>query len=268
MNNIICINSLNFKYQQTSIINDLNLNIKSESITTILGNTGGGKTTLAKLITGLLNGTGEIRMFDFLIQDIPHYMRKDLGVVLGNPYYNFVANNVFDDLIFPLENLGMKPEEIKKYVDDIINVFKLTPLLKTNPQDLSCEDASIVALASALVTKPKLLILDDAFAKIGEFHKNKIFTILKNMNKKYGLTILNFTHNIDDVMFGSDVVILYKGKIAINDKVENFTTYEKELLSYHYELPFIMDLNNKLKYYNVINHDIYDIGRLVNVIWK
>lgn len=268
MNNIISIKDLNFKYQYLTVIEDLNIEIRTGSITTIIGNTGGGKTTFIKLLTGLLKGTGEIKMFNFLIEDIPHYMKKDIGVVLGNPYHNFVTNTVYEDLIFPLENLGMKPEEIKKYVNDIINMFELKSLLEINPHELSCEDASIVALASALVTKPKLLILDDAFSKIGMYHKNKIFTILKSMNKKYGLTILNSTHDINDVMYGTDMMLLYNGKIVIKSQVNDLAKYEKELIRYHYELPFMIDLNNKLKYYNVIDQDIYDMNKLVNVIWK
>lgn len=268
MDSIISIEGLNFKYQQLSVIENLNLKIKAGSITTILGNTGGGMTTLIKLLAGLLNGNGEIKVFNFSIDKIPHYIKKDIGFVIGNPYYNFVANTVYDDLIFPLENLGMKAEEIKKYVDDIIDLFKLTPVLKTNPQELSCEDASIVALASALVTKPKILILDDAFAKIGTYHKNKIFNILKSMNKKYGLTILNTTHDINDVMYGTEMILLYNGKKVMESKVSDLAKHEKKLLQYHYELPFIIDLNNKLKYYNVIDKDEYDMSKLVNVIWK
>lgn len=268
MENIIEVMNYRFSYQSHAVIKNLNMNVKTGSITTLVGNTGGGKTTLVKLIAGLLNGEGEIKILGnpIAFRDVTYL--KEIGVVLGNPFDNFVARTVVEDLVFPLENLQMKKEEIEKYLDDIVQYFHIESLLELDPMELTCEDAAIVALASALVTKPRVLILDDAFAKIGAFKKKKIMRILKDMNRRFHLTILNVTHDINEVMNGTDAILLYNGEIVLSGPVLEFIENEKELKKYHYELPKIVDLSNRLRYYNVIDHTILDMNRMVNTIWK
>ena len=269
MENIIEMNHYNFAYQTgNAVIQDLSFNIKMGSITTLVGNTGGGKTTLVKLLTGLLCGDGSLKVFGKEVTQKDICYTKEIGIVLGNPYDNFTSKTVLEDLIFPLENLRLQREEIEKYLDDIISMFKIESLLNKNPKELNSEEAVIVALASALITKPSLLILDDAFSKIGSLSKKKIMRILKNLNSKYHITILNVTHDINEVLDGTDALLLYNGKIVLSDSVEEFIKHEKELKRYHYELPYVVDLSNKLQYYNVIDHPILDMKKMVNIIWK
>ena len=267
MENIIAVSNYNFSYQSHKVINNLNLQVKTGTITTLIGNTGGGKTTLVKLLTGLLSGDGEIKILGADISKVSNVI-CEVGVVIGNPYDNFIAQTVRDDLVFPLENLQLKKEEIDKYLSDVVDYFKIESLLDMNPLDLTTTDASIIALASALITKPKLLILDDAFMKMGTLTKKKMFRILRDLNRRYHLTILNITHDINDVMYGDEALLLYNGELVLSGPVEQFVKEEKSLKKYHYELPYIVDLSNKLQYYQVIDHDIFDINRLVNTIWK
>ncbi len=270
MENIIEITDYSFSYQKHLIINNLNLNIKKGSFTTLVGNTGGGKTTLVKLITGLLKGKGEIKIFNKAIDDstITDNFIKEIGVVLGNPYDNFVSSTVKDDLIFPLENLQLKKNEIDKYLSDIVSYFKIEDLLDTNPMDLTVSDASVVALASALITKPKLLILDDAFIKMNTIVKKEKLLLLKDLKKRFNISIFNITHDINEIMYGDYAVLMHNGSIVLEGIVSDFVKNEKTIKKYNYVLPYNVDLSNKLNYYDVIRDDIYDMDKLVKTIWK
>lgn len=269
MKNIVEIKNLRFSYESEEVvIKNIDFEVKTGTITTLIGNTGGGKTTLVKLLLGLLKGTGNIQLLGQSNPQNNLVTMREIGAVIGNPKQNFVTNTVLHDLVFPLENLQMKQEEIDKYLSDIVKEFEIDELLTKHPQELNTEEAAIVSIATALVTKPKLLILDDVFTKISAIWKKKIYRILKKWNQLYQLTILNVTHDIEDCLFGKQLCVLHQGEIVLNIKTSELASYEKELKQYHYTLPFMVELSEKLKYYNVIDHTILDMGRMVNTIWK
>ncbi len=269
MKNIIEINHYNFAYQTGSaVIQNLDFHVVEGSFTTLVGNTGGGKTTLVKIIAGLLQGTGTVKILGKEVVNSKDGHLSKIGVILGNPYDNFHAKTVLDELIFPLEKKKLKKEDIEKELDDIVSYLKIESLLEKKTAELNCEEAIMVAIAKALISKPILLILDDVFSKVGVLVRKKIISILKGMNLKYHLTILNVTHDINEIMDGTDAVLLYNGKVVLSGTVEEFIKQEKDLKKYHYELPYIVDLSNKLQYYNVIDHPILDIKKMVNAIWK
>lgn len=259
---------LEFSYDKDKIIKCVNFHIEEGTINTLVGNTGGGKTTFVKLICGLLNGTGEIELFDEPITNIVSLTEKYIRVVFSDSYQNFSTTKVKNELTFPLKKLKLKKKEKDEYLNDIITLFGIEDLLLLNPNELTAEQASIIALSVALVTKPKLLILDDALTKVGSIQKKKIFKILKQLNRKNNLTILNVTHDINEILYGSYAILFYDGRIVLRGEINDFIKNEKILKKYHYELPFMAELSDRLKYYNVIDHTILDMNRMVNEIWK
>lgn len=268
MSKIIETKNLTFYYEQREIMKQINFSVKENCIVTMIGNTGGGKTTLVKLLTGLLTGFGEVFLFGHPIHENTQLLHRDIGVVLGNPRYNFVTKNVKKDLLFPLENLNYNVEEMTKYLDDIVELFAIESLLPKQVKDLTDGEAAIIALASAMITKPRLLILDDAFRQIGPLEKKKIWQILRRYQQRNHMTILNVTHDIEEALYGDTLVVLDQGSIVLEIPVKEIAAYEKELKQYHYELPFMVELSKKLQYYNVIDHTILDMNRMVNQIWK
>lgn len=268
MKQVIKVSNLHFSYDKVDVIKGIYFQVSKGAITTVIGNTGGGKTTLVKLLSGLLEGTGEIELFEKKRAELSISKLQTISIVFSNPYQQFVTDTVFHDLIFPLENIGLKKEEIDKYVDDIVKLFKIENLLEKKPSNLTVEEASIVAIAIALVTKPQLLILDDAFMHMGALKKKQIFRILRQLNRKFHLTIFNVTHDSNEMLYGSEVILLYNGKIVLKGALEDVLKSEKILKKYHYELPFMAELSDKLRYYNVIDNPVLDMNRMVNLIWK
>lgn len=268
MKQAIKVTKLRFSYGQNEVLHGINFQVTKGKIVTLIGNTGGGKTSLVKLLLGLEEGEGEIELLGKKLEELSTSLQQITRVVFANSYQTFRENTVKNELTIPLKNMNLTKEEINIYIDDIVTLFKIEDLLPKNPKQLTKEEASIIAIATALVTKPQILILDDAFIHMGSIAKKRIFRILKQLNRKKHLTIFNVTHDINEILYGDYAILLYQGKVVLKGDVEDVIKSEKILKKYHYELPFMAELSDKLRYYNVIEETILDMNRMVNTIWK
>ena len=124
---------------------------------------------------------------------------------------------------------------------------------------LTLDEKQTVALMSALIINPKILVLDEAFTYISKSCSKKILNILKKIN----ITIISVTHDVEELLLSDNIIILKEGKIIINDKKEK--VFESDLLDNY---PFIIDLSNKLKYYELVDKISYSYKELVNEVWK
>lgn len=258
---IIKINNLNFKYENKEIFKNLNLSIEECLWYTIIGNNGSGKSTLVKILSGLIKSrdiyidgleVNSQNLFD---------IRKKMSVVFENPNTNLICQTVREELSFPLENIGFN--NVEKQVKKISKLFSIEELLDNKISDLSNSEKQIIAIAAALIIEPKVLILDEAFTYLTS-EKTNIFNILK----KEKITIINITHDVEETLFGDNIIIIKDGEILINEKKE--LVYEKESLfkSAHQQVPFIVDLSNKLKYYGLIDKIYYDMKEMIGDLWK
>ena len=139
--------------------------------------------------------------------------------------------------------------------------------MEINPHDLNSNQKQLVSLASALVHDPKVLILDEALTMLDPFDKEKILKILKELNNK-GLTIINISHDIEDTLISDKIYILDKGKVVLEGTKEEVYKQEKVLYNLGFNLPFMVELSNRLKFYDLIDHTIYDMEEMVDTLWK
>ena len=269
MNNIIEIKNLNYSYRNNLVFEKFNLEIKEGSFVSILGANGAGKTTLVRLLSGLLknNDTIYINNTVFNKRNLRE-LRKDTSIVFDNAEFCFVSETVKDELAFTLENLQYEKDEIQKRVLDIAHKFKINTLLDVEPHRLSGGQMQKVALASALVQNPKILILDEALSMIDPYDKEEIMSIINKYHKENNITIINFTSDIEETLKSDRIVGLYKGKIGIDGNTLSVLKEETSMKSLGLELPFIIELNNKLKEHNIIDNIEINMEKLVNKIWK
>lgn len=269
MDDIIVISNLNFKYNDNVIFDNFSLSIKTGSFTTILGNNGSGKSTLVKLLCGLLDFDGSINMFgmDLCDSNIVE-IRKNIGIVFENPDNCLISETVFEDLAFPLENLNYSSEYIYSRINEVSDYIGITHLLDKCPRDLSGGEKQLVSLGCALVISPKLIILDEALSMLDDRNKNTILSLLKKINKENGITIVNITHDIEESLYGDDILLIDGGHVIIHDSKENVYKSEKELKNLHYDLPFMVDLSNKLSYYDLVDDFVFDMDEMVDLLWK
>lgn len=269
MNNIISISNIKFDYDKKKLFDDFSLDIKRGSFVSLVGPNGTGKSTLIRIILGFIKTSGKIVIDDLEMnhQNIKNIISR-IGVVFENPDNQFVAETVMDDMAFSLENMQINAKEIKKRIKDISKYLGIEDILDREPHTLSGGQKQLVALASALIIEPKIIILDEALTMIDLDVREKIYKVLKEVNKEKGITILNVTHEMDEVLYGDTIIVLDDGKVVLNGSTEDVLKEEKVFNRIGLALPFMAELSIKLKYYGLIDHIILDMDEMVEELWK
>ncbi len=268
MDNIIQIKDLNFTYQDKVIFKNLNLNIKKNSFVSIIGPNGSGKSTLIRILSGLNSYDGYITINGhYLNKENIKIIRRTLGVVFDNPDNQFIGQTVIDDLAFNLENLSYSKEEINKEISYIAKLFKIEKILLSEPSNLNNSTKQKVAIASALIHKPKILMLDESLHQLDNKDKKIVFKALETYKKEHDLTIILITHNQEDTILSDRIIVIDKQKIILDGKVEEVYTKEKILYNLGIEIPFIIKLSINLKLYDLIDEIYLDKDKLVNKLW-
>lgn len=260
MTNIIEIRDVILEFNNKRIFNKLSLDIASGDFVTVMGSNGSGKSRLAHILYGILPYLGSVKLAGKPItKDNAEEIRKNLSVVFEDSSNLFVTDNVLDEL-----NCGSVS---KKDVDDIIKKLDIAHLLSRNPNTLSSGESQLISLACALVSRPLVLVLDEALNALDNFNKKRVMKVLNQYNKK-GLTIINITQNSEDILCGNRVVVFDNGTVVLNEPLKKALEQEKVFTSAHIALPFMADLCTKLKYYNLVSKIELDKVRLVNSIWE
>lgn len=268
MDYIIQIKDFSYKYDEYELFKNISLNIKRGSITTIMGNGNIGRTTLSKILCGKISIKADIKIDGKSINKISNReLRKSVIVVSENNDNIFVCNTVSEQIYFYLKTKGISKDIIDNKIKDFICNLGFEYILNESPNKLSSGEKQILSLFLAVSSNPKILIIDDGLSMIDNNTKDKIFIILKSMNKR-GLTIINFTHDSEEILKGTNIVLLDKGNVILNEKVESAFNNVDIFIRNKIKLPFIIELSEKLKYYKVTNKTYYNLKKLVNDIWE
>lgn len=266
--NIISIKDLNFKYKDKIIFENMNLNIKKGKITTIIGKNGSGKSTLIKMILGLIPSDDKIKFNKTIInKDNIREIRKKIGVVFEEPDTQIIGQTVLDNITFILENMNYPKEEIDEKINKIVEEFNLHEIINESPSTLNNSQKQLVNIVSSLVHNPDLLILDESLMYIDPIEKDNILNHLIKLNKK-GLTIIIVTNDIEDTLISDEIIVLGNKNILLNGKKTEVYKEEKTLNKLGFKLPFIVELSNRLKFYDLIDKTIYDEKKLVDTLWQ
>ena len=266
---LIEIKDLVFKYNDKYVYNGLDLNIESGSFTTIIGRNGTGKSTLTRLLVGLLPSRGSI-VIDGLEMNSENLntIRRKIGIVFENPDNQFISETVIGDLVFGMENLRYPRYLQEEKLQEIVSYFEIEDLLNKDPHNLSGGEKQLIALASVLITDPEILILDEAFTMIDGVMKKRLYSLLKKIHRQKKITIINVTHDIEDANHGDDIVLISDKRVLKHDKKEVILSDEKLLKKVGFEPSFMADLSIKLKYYNLVDRIIFDMNEMVKTLWK
>ena len=254
MDSFIKIRNLVKKYklnngQKLLAVNDVSLDIEQGDIYGIMGLSGAGKSTLIRLLNRLEEPTsGEIlvrheivdrkkkkslgyenkNILKFNTRLLREY-RKKTGMIFQ--HFNLLnSKNVADNIAFPLQISGWKKRDIKKRVDELLEIVGLSDKKLNYPEQLSGGQKQRVAIARALANNPQLLLSDEATSALDPRTTNSILELLKDINKKFGITIILITHQMEVIKkicnkaaIMSDGQIIEKGEtkeIFLNPKTE------------------------------------------------
>jgi energy-coupling factor transport system ATP-binding protein len=180
----------------------------------IYGDNGSGKTTLLRCISGFLPPLyGKINVFGN--PPAPQKLRKNVGCLFQNPQKQLFENTVFDEVAFPLKRMGILNGQINSEVDNLLAMIGIQNLARSSPHKLSFGQKHLVALASALIFSPRLLLLDDPFAGLDQNWREKVLSVLNYISEKFNTTLIWTGHIKDELKNWADIVFcLQRGKIA------------------------------------------------------
>ena len=265
---MIKIANVSFKYKESEmILNNLNFQINEGEIVAIVGKNGSGKSTIGKLMSGILKlKSGKILIDDIDISKNAKDLNQKVGIVFQNPENQIIFSNIYDEIAFSLQNLSK--EEIEKRIEEALKKVDMLDALNKDLYTLSLGQKQRVMIAEILARNPKYIILDEPTAMIDSLGKEKIYEIIKNL-KKQGYTIICITNLADEILLADRTLILKNGQIAseiskheLLQKIDIFKKYE-------IKLPTILEIIARLKE-NGINIDIedYNLEQLVSSLSK
>lgn len=265
----IIIKDLSFSYKNKKVFSKVNLAIDDGAFVHILGPSGSGKSTFAKILVGILPFEGYICLNRTVLnKKNMDSLHRRVAYVSENFYEDFLFRTVLEEIIYTLENMGYRKSDIAQHISSIVSLFHFEQDLNKNLNDLTLSKKAMVKLASVLICCPKILILDSLFSYMDFDDKKRAVRILKKYNKDKKLIILHITNNAEDILLGTDVLLLYHESCLFYCKKDEIYDHEKEFHSANVSLPFMVSLSKKLSYYSLVQSSILNQKEMVNVLWK
>ena len=227
MESIIKTENLEFSYSQTdemiprTVLNDLNIVIETGTFVTIIGHNGSGKTTLAKHFNAILLPSGG-RVFvdgmDTAEEELVIDIRRRMGMVFQNPDNQIVATIVEEDVAFAPENLGYPSDEIRRRVDEALNIVGMYEYREHAPHLLSGGQKQRVAIAGVLAMRPKCIVFDEPTAMLDPQGRESVIGIMRDLRDNYGVTVVLITHHMDEAINADRLIVMSDGDIIMDGK--------------------------------------------------
>ena len=218
MKSIIDVKNLSFRYKESQEyydVKDITFHVKRGEWLSIVGHNGSGKSTTVRLIDGLLEAeSGEIVIDgQRLTEENVWNIRRQIGMVFQNPDNQFVGATVEDDVAFGLENQGLSRQEMKKRVEEALDLVGMSDFKKREPARLSGGQKQRVAIAGVVALRPAILILDEATSMLDPEGRRELIETVKGIRKDYDMTVISITHDLEEVAMSDRVLVMKRGEI-------------------------------------------------------
>ena len=210
--------SLIYPNSTKTVLENLSLTIDEGEFVLVIGPTGSGKSSLLRLINGLVpHHTGGILAGDISVDGIstqsvkPGGLAHLIGIVGQNPINGFVTDTVEEELAFGMESLNVSPDVMRKRVEEILDLLSLAPLRNRSLATLSGGEQQRVAIGSALVMHPKVLVLDEPTSALDPIAAEEVLSILHRLVHDLGLTVIVAEHRLERVIQFADRIVHIDG---------------------------------------------------------
>ncbi|MSV63180.1 MAG: ATP-binding cassette domain-containing protein, partial [Actinobacteria bacterium] len=240
--------SLIYPNAERTILEELNFEVFEGELVLVIGHTGAGKSSLIKLINGLVpHHTGGILSGEITVagrstrQLKPGQLSDVIGIVGQNPINGFVTDIVEEEIAFGLETMGIAPEVMRKRVEEVLDLLSLAPLRNREIASLSGGEQQRVAIGAALVLNPKVLLLDEPTSALDPIAAEEVLSILHRLVHDLGLTVILAEHRLERVIQFADRIM------RIGDRGDVSIGTPGEILAHSPIAPPIVNLSKALK---------------------
>lgn len=270
---IINVKNLKYRYKEDTehyAVDDVSFHVKQGEWLSIIGHNGSGKSTVTRLIDGLLAAeSGEIYISgDLLTPDNVWEKRRQIGMVFQNPDNQFVGATVEDDVAFGLENQGLPLDDMRARVTEALELVGMAAFKSREPARLSGGQKQRVAIAGAVALRPQIIILDEATSMLDPEGRSELIATVKKVKEDYGMTVISITHDLDEVALSDRVIVMSSGKVeSISEPRELFARTDLQELGL--DFPFSRRLMFQLRQRGFALPDIYlTEEELQDTLWE
>lgn len=272
MKQMIELKNVSFRYDNTVEeyqIDTVSFHVKQGEWLSIVGHNGSGKSTVVRLIDGLLEAeSGEIYIDGKkLTRETIWEIRSKIGIVFQNPDNQFVGATVEDDVAFGLENQGIPREEMLQRVEKAIEQVGMLEFKDREPSRLSGGQKQRVAIAGIIALRPTIIILDEATSMLDPEGREDLMAVMRELQKKFQLTIISITHDLTEIALSDRTLVFQKGKLESSMTPRELFS-RNDLNEIGLDKPFSKQVQESLSSHFPLKQDYLTESELLDQLWE
>ncbi|MFU1797434.1 ATP-binding cassette domain-containing protein [Paenibacillus azoreducens] len=245
---MLTFDQVHFYYKKGEpVIDNMSFTIKEGEFVAVVGANGCGKSTIAKLMDGLLlpkEGHVKYREFDTSEPADVARIREQIGFVFQNPDNQFITTTVLDEVIFGLENIRVPREKMRIRAEQALQAVRMKDYAEAAPHQLSGGQKQKVAIAAILAMRPRIIIFDEATSMLDPQGRKEMLSIMHELHRQ-GMTIIHITHHMEEVLSVERVLLIHQGRLEFDgDSLAFFETVPAA--GYLLDQPFAVRLHKTL----------------------
>jgi len=272
MKQMIELKNVSFRYDKTVEeyqIDTVSFHVKQGEWLSIVGHNGSGKSTVVRLIDGLLEAeSGEIYIDGKqLTRETIWEIRSKIGIVFQNPDNQFVGATVEDDVAFGLENQGIPREEMLQRVEKAIEQVGMLEFKDREPSRLSGGQKQRVAIAGIIALRPTIIILDEATSMLDPEGREDLMAVMRELQKKFQLTIISITHDLTEIALSDRTLVFQKGKLESSMTPRELFS-RNDLNEIGLDKPFSKQVQESISSHFPLKQDYLTESELLDQLWE
>ena len=230
--------NVTFSYREAPVVENLSFSIKKGETVGLIGANGAGKSTIMKLMLGLITGSGEIKV-DGLPMNKENLgeIRKKIGFVLQDSDNQMFMPTVYEDMIFGPRNYGLSKEETDRRVDAVLAQLGLQSLKHRHNHKISGGEKRMAAIATILAMEPEMIVMDEPSTALDPVNRRRVISTINSRKE----TKLIASHDLDMILDTCQrVILLNHGRIVADGEAETILRDQALLEANRMELPFCL----------------------------
>lgn len=237
---MLTFDQVHFYYKKGQpVLEDISFTIEAGEFVAIVGANGSGKSTIAKLMDGLLlprKGAVQFKGLDTTKPADLADIHQQIGFVFQNPEDQFITTTVMDEVLFGLENVRVPREEMRSRLEHALQAVHMEDYLDAMPHQLSGGQKQRVAIAAILAMRPQVIIFDEATSMLDPQGRQQVLAIMQELHRQ-GLTIIQITHHMEEVLSAERLLLLHQGRLEYDGAPLAFFE-TMSVADYQLHLPF------------------------------